>query len=94
MGPRQSRTSGSALPRAQSRRYSGPTPPSAPSLSRARPSAKIGLDRGRFSAEGPALGEEAFAECPRSGPRQNEKPSAVLLFPVVVNKLMRRETEN
>jgi len=79
----------SAKPNAQSRRYSGPTPPSAPSLPRARPSVKMGLDRGHFSAEGLALGEEAFAEgrpsakiafaeCPRSGPRQTGKPSAAV----------------
>ena len=80
----------SAKPNTQSRRYPGPTPPRAPSLPRARPSAKMGLDprqrsvcRGSLIAEGRPSAKIAFVECPRSGLRQNKKPSAVLLFLVV-----------
>jgi len=44
-----------------------------PFFAEGRPSAKMGLDRGLLSVEGPTLGEEAFAEgrsLPRTGPRQ------------------------
>ena len=71
--------------------------PIRPYLPRARPSAKIYFVEGRFFAEGQALGKglfaesswgwpsanRAFAKCPRSSPRQTQKPSAKDGFPVV-----------